>query len=775
MIRGLEIRGERRWNIPAPLRWVALAALLGLPWFVIDTHATVSIFLDLNKDSIKGEATSPGHEGEIAVLSLSFGGSSTSTFLNPGKSNLQDIGITKYTDQSTPDLMSRLLTGSPLSTARIEFVETITQKEFPVVTFDLKEVLVTSHASGGTNDQNRLTESLTLNFEQISFETFSYAMDGGQTANSIMTWDVSTATGTLGGTSNAPPTISAIGTQTVNEDSSTNAIDFTIDDPETPAGSLTVLRSTNNPQVVPLSGIALGGTGASRNVTITPAPNANGSATITITVKDGFNLTATHAFTVNVTPVNDAPTIQAIPNQVTDQNQALTTGINVNDVDTAAANVTLSVVSGNPSLIPAANISFSGGGKSTQMTLTPVTGQTGTAVITLTANDGAANSAEVSFTLNVNAVTPTGPTDIQWLVAPVIAENSVMDTEIGSLVTSDPNHSNSQITYALLDSAGGRFKLGPLGSILVDDGNLLDFESSPSHPITVRATDPDENAYVKVLDIHLSNVNEAPVITTTPLGPVGQGGSLPLTGISIQDPDAGSAAINVVFGITSGNLHLDDSGVLAGSVVGNDTHSVSVSASTTDINSVLAAEGLTYSAVGVDFDTYPLSILVDDQGNTGSGGPRNASASLDLTVAPSPFNQWRQEFFPTQLGDPSISGALADFDKDGIANLLEYGVGSSPTDPADGPGLVEFVEEDVEGVAYPAIRFKRLIGELDPSLIVKAELATDQFNWRTDPGDTVEVRTTPFNETHEEVVIRSSLPISAEVRQLMRLRFSLEP
>lgn len=749
--------------------------LLGLPWLIIDTHATVSIFLDLSNDKIKGEAISPGHEEQIEVLSLSFGGSSTSTVLNPGKSSIQDIGITKYTDQSTLALMTRLLTGNSLSTARIEFVETINQKEVPVVTFELKEVLVTSHATGGTKDQNRLTENLTLNFEHITFETFSYAPDGGQTANPIMTWDVSTGTGTLGGTSNAPPTISAIAGQTINEDNSTIAIPFTIGDPETPAGSLTVSKSTNNPLVVPLSGIALVGTGATRDVTITPAPNASGPATITITVKDAFNLTATQAFTVNVTAVNDPPTIQAIPPQVTDQNQALTTGINVGDIDTDAASVKISAVSDNTSLIPPTNITFSGSGAATQMTLTPVAGQTGSALITLTATDGAANSTPVSFTLTVNAVTPTGPTDIQWLAPPVIAENSAADTAVGSLVTSDPNHSNSQITYALLDSAGGRFKLGPLGSILVDSGNLLDFESSPSHAITVRATDPDENAYVKVLDIDLSNVNEAPVITTSPLSPVGQGGNLPLTGISIQDPDAGSAEINVTFGITSGTLHLDDSGVLAGKVSGNDTTSVSVNASTSAINSVLAAEGLAYSAVGVDFDTYPFAILANDQGNTGSGGPQSASASLDLTVTPSPFNQWRQEHFPTQLGDLSISGPLADFDKDGIANLLEYGVGSDPTDPADGPGLVEFVEEDVEGVAYPAIRFKRLIGELDPSLIVKAELATDQFNWRTDPGDTVEVRTTPFNETHQEVVIRSSLPISAEVRQMMRLRFSLEP
>ena len=795
MIKGPEIRSKRLSSTPAILRWVGLVTLLGLPWFVIDTHATVSIFLDLKNDKIEGEATTQGHKGEIDVLSMSFGASSSSTSFNPGKSTFQDISIAKYTDKSTPDLMRRLLTGDPISSAKIKFVETIKGKEVPVVTFELKDNQVTSLSTGGSAAQNEMTEFLTLNFEQFSIETFSYEDSGPQGSNSIMTWDSKTGTGNLGGINNSPPTISAIDTQTIDEDGSSIAVPFTIGDPETPAGSLTVSRSTNNPQVVPLSGIALGGAGTKRNAIITPAPNANGSAIISITVTDSYGLTATKSFTFSVKAVNDAPTIQAIPNQITDRNQAITTGINVVDIDTAPASVTISAVSGDPSLIPAANITFSGSGAATQMTLRPASGASGSALITLRANDGAANSYAVSFTLTVRQGNPTGPTDINWQASPLVAENSIRDTVVGSLVTTDSNHSNSQITYSLLDSAGGRFKVSPLGSVLVANGKLLDFETSPSHSITVRAADPDTNAYEKVLQIDLSNVNERPVITSTPLAPVGQFGSLPIAGLSIADPDAGSASITVTFGITGGYLFLDESGVLAGKVSGNESTSVTVSASTADINSVLAAGGLTYYAAEVGSGTYPLSILANDQGNTGPGGPKSASitvtasqssklgntllksasTTLNANIASSPFNQWREEHFSTQLGDLSISGSLADFDKDGIANLLEYGVGSDPTDPADGPGSVVFTEETVEGITYPAIRFKRIIGELDPSLIVKAELATDQFNWRINPGDTVEVRSTPFSKTHEEVVIRSSLPISGEVRQLMRLRFSLAP
>ena len=748
--------------------------MLGLPWFVIDSNATVSIFLNLEKDSIKGETTNTNHKGEIDVLSLNFGASNSSSALYPGTSTVNDIGIVKYTDRTTPELVRRLLTGDHLTEAKIAFVETIDGKEYPVVNFKLKDILVTSHVTGGNGGLDRLTESVGLNFREFAFETFSYSATGVEVAAPTATWDIATNTGSLGGTSNAAPTITSISPQATTEDSPLT-IPFTVGDAETATGSLTLSKSTNNAFVAPLSGIVFGGSGSSRNVTITPAANAVGSATVTITVTDANGLTASRSFTFTVNAANDSPTIQAVPNQITAQNSPLTVGINVGDIDTAVTGVTLSAVSGNPALIPSGNITFSGSGAATLMTLTPVTGASGSALITLTANDGVANSSPVSFTLTVNPASATGPTDIQWQVSPLIAENSAVDMLVGTLITSDPNHGNGVITYTLINSAGGRFKLGALGSVLVNNGAPLDYETAATHTITVRATDPDLNTYDKMLSITVSNVNEAPQISSTPLGSVGEGGSMQLTELSIVDPDSGTLDIRVTFGIAHGLLHIDESGTLAGKVSGNDTHSVTVTASAPVIQAAIIGGGLIYSATGAAAGTYPLTIQANDLGNSGPGGAQSSSASYDLTVVPSPFNLWRLEYFAEQFDDPLTSGPLADADKDGLANLLEYGVGSSPTDPADGPGRVAFIEETVGGITYPAIRFRRLIGELDPALSIQAELATDQFNWRGEPTDTVEVRSTPFSETHTDVVIRSSLPVSAENRQMIRLRFTLTP
>src|SRR6185295_9988115 len=54
-----------------------------------------------------------------------------------------------------------------------------------------------------------------------------------------------------------------------------------------------------NPTLVPLGNLVLGGSGANRTVTVTPAAGQSGTATITVTVSDG-TLSASNSFVVTV-------------------------------------------------------------------------------------------------------------------------------------------------------------------------------------------------------------------------------------------------------------------------------------------------------------------------------------------------------------------------------------------------------------------------------------------------------------------------------------------
>src|SRR5205085_11425832 len=60
---------------------------------------------------------------------------------------------------------------------------------------------------------------------------------------------------------NDAPTISNIPDRTINQDTSTGPINFTVGDAETEASSMTVTGTSSNPALVPEVSIALGGSG----------------------------------------------------------------------------------------------------------------------------------------------------------------------------------------------------------------------------------------------------------------------------------------------------------------------------------------------------------------------------------------------------------------------------------------------------------------------------------------------------------------------------------
>jgi hypothetical protein len=226
----------------------------------------------------------------------------------------------------------------------------------------------------------------------------------GQTGTSTITVTVSDGTNNASdpfvltvNTVNTPPTLTGVVNQSINEDTSTAALNFTVGDAETSPGSLTVSKGSSNPVLVPTNNIVLGGSGATRTVTVTPAANQNGSATITISVSDGQYVVSTN-WVVTVSAVNDPPTLTGMADQTISVNG--TTGplnFTIGDVDTAVGSLTVSTNSSNPSLVPLGNIVLGGSGANRTVTVTPAADQTGVATITVSVSDG-------EFTVSTNFV-----------------------------------------------------------------------------------------------------------------------------------------------------------------------------------------------------------------------------------------------------------------------------------------------------------------------------------------------------------------------------------
>lgn len=207
-------------------------------------------------------------------------------------------------------------------------------------------------------------------------------------------------TPTLEGRINRIPTISAIANQTIAEDTTLAPVAFTISDTETVSTTLVVTATSSNQALVSDANILIGGTNGSRTISVTPNADAVGVTTITVGVNDG-HYTRVTTFVLTVENVNDAPTISDIADQtlvIGESTGAL--AFSIADIDTNAADLTVTASSSNPNLVPDGNVVISGSGANRTVTVTPLPGVTGTTTITLTVGDGAETATE-TFTVTV--------------------------------------------------------------------------------------------------------------------------------------------------------------------------------------------------------------------------------------------------------------------------------------------------------------------------------------------------------------------------------------
>ena len=139
--------------------------------------------------------------------------------------------------------------------------------------------------------------------------------------------------------------------------------------------------------------------------------------------------------------------------------------------------------------------------------------------------------------------------------------------------------------------------------------------------------------------ITVTSDNVAPV-NTLPAGPLSASEDVPLalSGFSVADSDAGSGTIQVTFSVLNGTLTVNSGvvgGVTAGEVTGTGTATVLLTSTLTKINATLAhATGLAYQSVLNYSGPDTLTMTSNDQGNTGTGGPKSDTDSLAMTVAP---------------------------------------------------------------------------------------------------------------------------------------------
>jgi hypothetical protein len=138
--------------------------------------------------------------------------------------------------------------------------------------------------------------------------------------------------------------------------------------------------------------------------------------------------------------------------------------------------------------------------------------------------------------------------------------------------------------------------------------------------------------------ISLAAVNDAPGNTLPSASSADSDTPVVLSGISIADVDAGSSLVSLILNVTNGRLTMSTSvagGVSAGETNGNGSGLISIVSTVAKINATLAdANGLVFSPAGGFSGLATLTVVTNDLGSSGSGGPIVHVSNQAITVSP---------------------------------------------------------------------------------------------------------------------------------------------
>ncbi len=393
-----------------------------------------------------------------------------------------------------------------------------------------------------------------------------------------------------------------------------------------------------------------------------------GSRTVRLTVNDG-NYTSQNADkTISITAVNTAPTIITPAGiSVGESTATPLTGISFADADSGAANVTavFSVSAGAFSGVNAGAVSVSGNGtgsftmtgtisdinnyiNASELVYTPVSGSLDSITLSIGINDGGnagsggAKTASATAVISISAVN-----DLPQITAPAtipVTENTA--SSLSGISFSDADSGSGAVDVILSVSSGALTAVSGNGVTVAGSGTtivtlsgtvanintlilsgVLKFTTAFNNKnnITLGITIDDKgnsgsggakNASATVI-LQVAGTNHAPTIGITPPLIVTEDVSTPLAGIIFADDDAGNAAVEAVFSVTSGAFAATAGGGVA--VDNVTTGSIKLTGSITDINTYIQGDNVGYTTAADNTSAITLSLLVNDKGNTGAG------------------------------------------------------------------------------------------------------------------------------------------------------------
>ena len=394
-----------------------------------------------------------------------------------------------------------------------------------------------------------------IDFETTPFYTLTVQVDDGGTPALIGTATIMVNVTDV----NEAPIITSLNTFTVAENQPAVAtLTVTdVDTGDTPTFSETITGTDAAAFTLTTAGV----------LTFNDNPNfeTKSSYSITVTVTDGGtpSLTDTQDITVNVTDVNEAPTLEDVTLQIAENSvdEMAVETITGEDQDTTAPNnvLTYSIIDGDTDGAFAISSST---GAITVNGEDKIDFET-TAVYTLTVQvaDGGTSALTDTATITVN-VNDVNEAPTLENVTLQIAENSANEMAVETITGEDQDATapNNELTYSI---TGGNINeafaiSSSTGEITVNGEDKIDFETTAVYTLTVQVTDGGTPALIgtATIMVNVNDVNEAPTLADEIfelLENLVDGASV--GDIMGQDPDIEAPNNELTYSITDGNTN----------------------------------------------------------------------------------------------------------------------------------------------------------------------------------------------------------------------------
>ena len=398
-----------------------------------------------------------------------------------------------------------------------------------------------------------------------------------------------------------------------------------------------------------------------------------GAYTVSVTATDPGGLSVTRTFTWTVT---NPPPVAGNDAITTPEDTPVNGTVAGNDSDPDGDPLTYALVTGptkgSVTLNPDGTYSYQ-----------PAANVTGTDSFVYQVSDGQGGTAQATVTITITPVNDP----------PVAVDdpNSFTIAEEGSVtirpLANDSDVEGDPLTITAID--GQAISVGQTVAVtggtvtLNGDGSLTftaatDYSGTPSFRYTI--SDGTATATATVSGT-VTPVNDAPVNTLPSSLDGTEDVDLPITGLSISDPDAGNASVQVTLSVPVGTLTMvAGSGItfLAGGP-GSPAGTVVFEGTVDAINAYLAATPPVYTPVANSHASVVLTMTTDDRGSTGEGGPKTDTDTMTLVFAAVNDPPTASAVPPslTTAEDTTASGAIVAEDVDG--DTLTYTLTTAPT------------------------------------------------------------------------------------------------